>query len=271
LETNRRVQSPSEKIIAPPNTLLPYQIPTVSGKNQQFPKWYREYASLIEPQPNMSHVVFDQYRSLFFDLLNVKYVMTHATAPPLKGYDFVASAEGVSIYENKHALPRAFFVSDVIDASSHEEAISVLQAAHFEPRTTAVVEGAGSALAALRRKAYEVELIINQPSSGSARIVEDKRNRVVIETDNQNAEMLVLSDNYYPGWKAFVDGEPATIYQSNCTMRAVAVPAGRHLVSFVFAPLTLRVAAYASVIAAVLTLISLVFRFGKRNTDSHPE
>ena len=98
--------------------MLAYQISTVAGKNQQFPKWYREYASLIEPQPNMSHVVFDEYRSRFFDLLNVKYVLTHASADRLEGYDFVASAEGVSVYENKQALARAFFVSHIIDASS---------------------------------------------------------------------------------------------------------------------------------------------------------
>ena len=264
LETNRKPPQ-LEKIIAPPNTLLAYQIPTVAGKNQQFPKWYREYASLIEPQPNMSHVVFDEYRSRFFDLLNVKYVLTHASADRLEGYDFVASAEGVSVYENKQALPRAFFVSHIIAASSHEEAISEMQAADFEPRTTAVVENAGPALAALQQRADESHLAMNQRSSGVARINEDKRNRVVIETDNEKAEALVLSDNYYPGWKAFVDGEPTGIFQANCTMRAVAVPAGRHLVSFVFAPATLRASAYVSYAAAALTLFLLVLPFGKRN------
>jgi Bacterial membrane protein YfhO len=267
LETNRKLPE-SDKIIAPPNTLLAYQIPTVSGKNQLFPKWYREYVSLIEPQPNMSHVVFDEYRSRFFDLLNVRYVMTHSTALPLQGYDLISSGEGVSVYENKQALPRAFFVSHIVDASSHQEAISVLQAAAFEPGTTAIVENSGPALAALSQHAGELHLATNQPSRGAARIIEDKRNRVVIETDNPNAEPLVLSDNYYPGWKAFVDGEPTNIFQANCTMRAVAVPAGRHLISFVFAPATLRASAYVSFAAAVLVLILLVLPFGKRKQNS---
>ncbi|HSO74033.1 MAG TPA: hypothetical protein VLU47_04280, partial [Blastocatellia bacterium] len=163
LETNRKAPT-GDKIIAPPNTLLAYQIPTVTGKNQLFPRSYREYASLIEPQPNLSHVVFDEYRSHFFDLLNVKYVVTHATAPPLDGYELVATAEGVSVYENKQVLPRAFFVSSVIEASSPQEAIRRLQAPRFDPRTSAVVEGSESAFAALRKQHDEADLIINQPS-----------------------------------------------------------------------------------------------------------
>jgi hypothetical protein len=267
LETNRKPPE-QEKIIAPPNTLLAYKIPTVSGKNQQFPKWYREYASLIEPQPNMSHVVFDEYSSRFFDLLNVRYVMTHATAPPLRGFDFISSAEGVSVYENKEAMPRAFFALHTVAANNHEDAIARLRTKQVDLRSVAVLEGDASLLS--KPPPDEVELI-SQRSSGVARIVEDKRNRVVIETVNSNAEALVLSDNYYPGWNAFVDGEPTQVFQANCTMRAVAVPAGRHLVSFAFMPATLRASAYVSFAAAVLTLISLVLPFGKRNNNSRRE
>ncbi|MEK6301447.1 MAG: YfhO family protein [Acidobacteriota bacterium] len=270
LETNRK-PTQTDKIIAPPNTLLAYQIPTVSGKNQQFPKWYREFASLIEPQPNMSHVVFDEYRSPFFDLLNVKYVMTHSAGPPLQGYDLISSAEGVSVYENKRALSRAFFVLQIASVKSHEDALARLRIPQINLRSTAVVEGAGDSLLAKVEPPPAGLEVPRQPSSGVARIVEDKRNRVVIETDNEEAETLVLSDNYYPGWRAFVDGEPTAIFQANCTMRAVAVPAGRHLVSFVFAPATLRTSAYVSFAAAALTLILLVLPFGKRNQNSRRE
>ncbi|HSQ19911.1 MAG TPA: hypothetical protein VLR92_06005, partial [Blastocatellia bacterium] len=123
LETNRSASAGEgpEKIIAPPNTLLPYQISTVTGKNQQFPGSYREFASLIEPQPNLSHVVFNEYRSPFFDLLSVRYVMTHASAPPFAGYDLLASAEGVSVYENKNAMPRAFFAREAVRVRSPAE------------------------------------------------------------------------------------------------------------------------------------------------------
>ena len=142
LETNRSdlAGAGAEKIIAPPNTLLPYQIPTVSGKNQQFPRWYREFASLIEPQPNLSHVVFDQYRSPFFDVLNVRYVMTHESAPPLDGYDLLATADGISLYENKNAMPRAFFARSAVAVSSPAESLAAMRAPSFDPKTQTVIE-----------------------------------------------------------------------------------------------------------------------------------
>ncbi|HKP88130.1 MAG TPA: YfhO family protein, partial [Blastocatellia bacterium] len=249
LETNRRASSETDKIIAPPNTLLPYRISSVSGKNQQFPKWYRQFASLVEPQPNLSHVVFDQTRSRFFDLLNVRYVMTHAAAPPLDGYELITSAEGVSLYENKNAMPRAFFVDRAIAVRDTEAALETL-ADPATDTTNAVVIETGAAV-------VEDDSAGRRTSPRQAAIIEDRRNRVLIETQNETSGLLVLSDNYYPGWRASVDGSPAEIFKANVTMRAVRVPAGRHVVSFVFMPVTFSASLYASLAVAALVLIGL--------------
>ena len=251
LETNRRVANePSvKKIIAPPNTLLPYQIATVTGKNQQFPKWYREFASLIEPQQNLSHVVFDEYRSPFFDLLNVRYVMTHDSAPPFAGYDLLATAEGVSLYENREAMPRAFFARDVIEVESATASLEAMRDAGFDPRTMAVIE-----------TGHRVSPVINTrtPSPVFPKFIEDKRNRLVIETDHPEDGLLVLSDNYYPGWLASVDGLPTVVFRANHTMRGVKVPAGHHMVLFAFIPATFFLSLYVSLAAAALTLAALI-------------
>jgi hypothetical protein len=260
LETNRSASAGAgpEKIIAPPNTLLPYQIPTVSGKNQQFPRWYREFASLIEPQPNLSHVVFDQYRSPFFDVLNVRYVMTHESAAPLDGYDLLATAEGVSLYENKNAMPRAFFASSAIRVSP-SESLRRMRASDFDPKSQTVFEADSEPTPALRPQ-----------TQASARIITDGRNWVLIETDNLRDGLLALSDNYYPGWSATVDGAPTEILRANHTMRAVNVPAGRHLVSFVFMPVAFFVSMYVSLAATALTLAALILTaFKRRRSNGH--
>ncbi|MEK6408667.1 MAG: YfhO family protein [Acidobacteriota bacterium] len=253
LNTNRRVTSEAgaEKIIAPPNTLLPYQIATVTGKNQQFPKWYREFATLIEPQQNLSHVVFDECRSPFFDLLNVRYVLTRQSAPPIDGYDLLATAEGLSVYENKGAMPRAFFASSVIEVGDAAASLEALRDIRFEPHT-AVVIATGNGIATA------------DPGAASATIIEDKRNRVVVETESARDGLLVLSDNYYPGWRGYVDGRPVEVLRANHTMRAVNVPAGRHVVSFAFMPKAFFLSVYVSLAAAALTLAALIVSIRRR-------
>lgn len=280
LETNRSALAGTvaEKIIAPPNTLLPYQIPTVSGKNQQFPRWYREFASLIEPQTNLSHVVFDQYRSPFFDVLNVRYVMTHESAAPLDGYDLLATADGVSLYENKNVMPRAFFADQTIEAPSHADALRILSGSGFDPHTTVVIEQTASK-AAIPKTGMIQARTFTEPHSWlvkemktllappRATIIDDKRGRVAIQTENGTDGLLVLSDNYYPGWRASVDGVPAEVLRANCTMRAISVPAGSHLVSFVFSPAAFFLSLYVSLAAAALTLVVMILGLIKRRRE----
>jgi hypothetical protein len=262
LETNRRVSQESDKIIAPPNTLLAYGIPTVTGKNQQFPKWYRELASLVEPQPNLSHVVFDRSRSPIFDLLNARYVLTRASFNVLEDYSLIKQAEGVSLFENPHAMPRAFFAAQLTIVNGAPASLEAMRSPSFDPRNQVVLEvddqDQASQLWGLRPDS-------EASATGSAEIIEDRRNRVAIRTRNDNGGLLVLGDNFYNGWRADVDGAPTPIYRADHSMRSVAVPAGEHVVTFVFLPGTLKVSAYVSVSALLFVAIGLALSYFKPN------
>ena len=60
--------------------------------------------------------------------------------------------------------------------------------------------------------------------------------RVEVEADSPAGGWVVLHDVWYPWWRATVDGAPAPILKANVLFRAVAVPAGKHRVSFTFHP-----------------------------------
>jgi uncharacterized membrane protein YfhO len=98
-----------------------------------------------------------------------------------------------------------------------------IQQPGFDPSTTVVLEG-GTPLNLQQHGQADVEIVRYEP------------NALRIRVDSQADGYLFLSDPFYPGWQAEVDGEPATILQANYAFRAVAVPAGSHTVTMAFRP-----------------------------------
>ena len=74
---------------------------------------------------------------------------------------------------------------------------------------------------------------------------------------------MVLSDTYYPGWRAFVDGVERPILRANHVFRAVVVPAGAQEVVFSYEPDSFRYGLLVSV-AAVALWLGLAWSGGRR-------
>jgi uncharacterized membrane protein YfhO len=90
---------------------------------------------------------------------------------------------------------------------------------------------------------------------------------VDLEVNCQKGGDLVLSDNYYPGWKAFVDGRAAVIKRVKYLFRGVEVPEGKHQVRFIYDPASVKIGALISA-AALLALIGLMILSGKVNKNA---
>lgn len=131
----------------------------------------------------------------------------------------------VKIYENLDRLERAFWLTDWQWADDPATAVSLMQAADFNPRETAVLLGQGAPPPALQAA-----------ESAAIQITEYVPERVVVAVDAPQAGLLVLSDAHYPGWEAQLDGQPSPIYQADVLFRAIMLPAGQHEVIFEFKP-----------------------------------
>jgi uncharacterized membrane protein YfhO len=92
----------------------------------------------------------------------------------------------------------------------------------------------------------------------SSNITTYSANKVEIDATLQSRGLLILSDNYYPGWKVFVDGKEAQIYPTNLTMRGVILDAGKHHVQFVYAPFLLSAGIMVQVATILLIIVMLV-------------
>ena len=153
------------------------------------------------------------------------------------------------VYENARALPRAWLVTDV-RALDEEAALKVIRTglmpdgSMWEPERTALVEpGSGT-------KLYETAA-----PGGGAEFTRYEPNRVDLRTKAGAPSILVLSENHYPGWRAYLDGRPAGVLRVNYNQRGVLVPAGEHEVSFVYRPKSVIIGAVISLLTAVLLIV----------------
>lgn len=187
-------------------------------------------------------------------MLGVSKVVQDPADPMLHapGLRLVRPGPDARVYENAAALPRAWIVARQRVAASPELALRAIGDSEFEPRRTAVVE----------RRLED----IGYGGGGSARIVEYEPERVAIDALSRGPGVLVLSDLYYPGWKAEVDGKEVDIERVDYLLRGVPLADGRHTVEFRYEPASWRIGWILSLIglAAVGGLVAVGVRQRRR-------
>lgn len=167
----------------------------------------------------------------FLEAANIRYIVSMA---PLAHPSLREVHRGSAlVYENTAALPRAYLVPEV-RAVAEGGALAAMQQAGFDPSRIAFVEGA------------DLPPLPQGPLTGEAQVVRYAPDEVVVRTRASRPALLVLADNYYPGWEVTVDGQPAEVLRTNHTFRGVAVGAGEHEVRFRFRPQDLYVGLYVT-------------------------
>jgi len=161
----------------------------------------------------------------------------------------------VKIYENLDVFPRAFFVPESQVVRDDRAALQVMQDPTFDPSSQVVLQTSGDSCRLREEEGtsdsdYRTEL--EAPARSDAAIVEYRPERVVVETDLDEPGYLVLSDAWYPGWRATVDGDRVGVCRADLFFRAVALEPGRHRVVFVFRPLSQVLGAIVSAIGMAL-------------------
>src|SRR5205823_100810 len=145
-----------------------------------------------------------------------------ATPSAAPRWTHVTDVGAVSIFENNRALPRAWLVAGERVATEQQQ-LQIIRSGRisaetkWEPTTEALVE-----------RATGVSFPPGKPRPGTVDIVRRERNSVDITTEADSPSLLVLADNYYPGWQAEVDGRVRPILRANYNQQAVALPPGKH-------------------------------------------
>jgi hypothetical protein len=175
-------------------------------------------------------------RVRLFDMMSVRFIAAGKLAARFRaglqkaGWQvaFAPVTGNLVVYENPDPIPRAYVATADWSVAAGADALTALTAPGFDPRKVVVIESNDSQ--PLRPNEATDQAIT------PARITEYAPTHVVVEADAGTTGYLVLTDTYYPGWQAALDGHPTPIHRANYLFRAVAIPPGHHTVTFTYAP-----------------------------------
>ena len=167
------------------------------------------------------------------NMLNTKYYIYDLKQPPLA---------------NSHALGNAWLVKEVKEVDKADQEITSLKS--FDPKTTAIVN---------KNFGKELNGYKNGSGEGEIKLIDYKPNYLKYEaTVNTGAQLAVFSEIYYPkGWISSIDGKETAHVQADFVLRAMVIPAGKHVIEFRFEPKSYFIGNKISTTSSILLLLAM--------------
>lgn len=224
--------------------------------NGYYPVWLQDYVNISS---------FNYYNPTSFDfanLINSSEFLSISSTKYLVSSDPVnknilelnskykkrfETKNGTVVYENTQFLPRARFVENLEVVKNTDEAKKIIWNQGFDLSSTSVVEG------------YEKEIRLD-----SGKVLQtdyEKTDEVNLKVNTGNESFLVLSDVYYPGWKAYIDGKETKIYKTNGAFKGILIEgSGEHNIKFVFNPTFTYNGLLISIISLSVIVICIIWQ-----------
>lgn len=241
------------------NYLNLFNIQTILGEHPNPLQRYNEFVGTGQNRRVDGHNLISKPN--YLNLLNAKYLITAYRAEELvarAGFLFprlrLASDGQFKVYENQDVLPRAYCVRRYEVIPDADKILARIDNSQFDPRRTAIVEkdpGFPSALSDSMEK-------------DTTSIIKYSPNEVILSCQTKAPSLLVLLDNYYPSWKAYVDNQPTKVLRTNYTFRGVVVPVGQHRVVYRFESSAFRLGLAITLLTFFFVILMTTVFFIKR-------
>ena len=160
------------------------------------------------------------------DMLNVKYLLSYypLAEPTWQQRISIPLQQGTNqrslfIYENKTVLPRAFLVGGYEVVANDLDILKKIRSGRFDPHNKVILK-------------QEPNIQPTPDSTATATIAKYDLHEIIVEVESQFPQILVLSDNHFPAWQAYIDEQRVNTLLANYNFRAIEVPAGKHKVEF---------------------------------------
>jgi hypothetical protein len=149
---------------------------------------------------------------------------------------------GIKVWRNPDPMPRVWAVHQVKQVNDDADLRRMVQDPTVDFHREAAVLGEVPALQAC-------------PGEDQVRLTRRRTDRLTVSAKLSCTGMVILSETYYPGWTATVDGHPARVWEVWGALRGVLVPGGEHEVKFSYRPLSVYAGAALTTLGVLFTLI----------------
>jgi hypothetical protein len=195
----------------------------------------------------------DDLRKRVLKVTGVKYIVgLHAKDDMIQklsedGFVRIWTDQIYDIFEYVRTLPRYYLVSNYIKESDNQKIINLMYSPMIDLSKTIILEETPQ------------HFEIAPEATGEARLISYQSDKVDFMTKTNGNMLLYISDNYFPGWLAFIDGNSSLLYRANYAFRAVPVPSGEHKIEFIYKPKSFVYGVIVSVVGIIIFISSCVY------------
>ena len=236
------------------------------GYDSIIPRQYVQLMDRLAPQENS--LLYNRIAPLFtnpfgetyavldnplLDLLNVKYILTEHHIPN-PSWQEVYRDPAIGVYENQEVMARAFIVPEARVATVAQQPLL-----ESDLRNVVFIETTPAAPNALTPAS---------PQLKTATVSRYTANDVLVDVNISDRAWLVLTDAWFPGWKAYIrpfgaaesDEKELPIYRANGALRTVYLPeAGPWTIRFIYTPMSFKLGLYTSFMALMTALLLMLY------------
>jgi hypothetical protein len=209
------------------NLLAQFGIDEMTGYHGNQLRWYDNFiggsslsnlfvyknGNAVGLSPNMPKVL---------GLTNSRYFLMKQKAS-IPGFGLIGSSpDGINIYQDSTALPRARIVYSYQVVENPDSALARVMNPSFDYVNSIVID---------RNPTNQISVPISNPGDNVA-FLQSPLDQVKIRATLSSTGLLALQDNWYPYWKAYEGKTELPIFRADYTFMAVELAPGTHEIEF---------------------------------------
>jgi hypothetical protein len=254
-----------------PNQFMPYSIMDTSGYASIYPGRYFKFIESLNNDKNSFYLEPiisnpENYSKGIEQILSIKYYFNYDEKEfqlekryPGR-YRKVFHAEKIELIENLDFTPPVFTVGRYKIIKNEKEILNFLKSEKFKPLEEMILETPVPEIPENKGKGKRQDII---------KITKFIPGEINMEIFSENPEnyLLFISDNYYPGWKATVDGRETPVYRANYLFKAVPIISSNkkiHKIKLNFSPDLYKITITAGFISLLVLILLILFCLIKR-------